>query len=343
MTKQPNIPRRHHVVPKFFLSRFAIDDQVQLVRREDLSCSFLANVDDALVETDFYNIETDAGLSPEVEELLGTHIEGPAARAFRRVVDEARFPPMPGLRQILSQFFSFQFVRGPAIRRTLLQQFKTRAVKIAHLMTPAMARQHLRETDGRDPTDQEVAEFVAFAQQTREEEVTVDKVANLHLGTALGVVYELLPYFARRKWQLLTFSEPLLITGDEPLGFVGVSTKAGDRAHGVGAAPEIVIPTDPTHALVLVRPDRTTKERVVAGTPEMARIINLNLAYGCHRFLVHRPGTTPLKGLTLPKQGPSVRVQGDYIMMHARPARSSSRQRPQSGGLRASVGVRSKK
>jgi len=339
----PNFPRRHHVVPKFFLRRFAVEDQVQLVRRDDLSRSFLANVDDALVETDFYNIETDAGLSTEVEELLGTQIEGPAARALRRIVDEARFPPMPGLRQILSQFFSFQFVRGPAIRRTLLQQFKTTAVKIAHLMTPAMARQHLRETDGKDPTDQEVANFVAYALQTDVDQVAVDKEANLHLGTALGVVYDLLPYFARRRWQLLTFAEPLLVTGDEPIGLVGFSTRAGERPQGVGTAPELVISTDPMHALVLVRPDRTTREHLVKGTPEMARIINLSIAYGCHRFVVHRPGTTPLRGLTLPKQGPSVRVQGEYIMMHTRPARSSTRRRPRSRGLDPGVSARRKK
>jgi hypothetical protein len=322
MTTQ-SVPRRHHTVPKFLLRRFAADDQVQLVWRDDLSRSFPTNVDNALVETDFYNIETDAGASTEVEELLGTHIEGPAARALRRVVDESRFPPMPGLRETLSQFFSFQFVRGPAMRHMLVNQFKATAVKIASLVTPEMARKHLRETDGREPTDDEVTEFAAFAHQTDEDRVQVDKEANLHLGMALGVVYELLPYFARRRWQLLHFNDPLLITGDEPVGLIGASTRAGDRSLGLGMAPELVIPTDPTHALVLVRPDRTTQESILQGTPEMARIINLNLAYGCHRFLVHRPGATPLRGLSLPNRGPSVRVKGDYIVTHARPARAS--------------------
>jgi hypothetical protein len=43
-------PKRHHVVPRFYLERFAIKGQVELVERNDPTLSFLVSVEKALAQ-----------------------------------------------------------------------------------------------------------------------------------------------------------------------------------------------------------------------------------------------------------------------------------------------------
>lgn len=322
-----NIPRRHHTVPEFFLRRFADGDFIQLAPRDDLGRAFRTNVDNALVQSHFYSIDTDEGRSPDVETFLASHVEGPAARALRRVVDEGRFPPPPGLRDALSLFFAFQFLRGESMRRVLLADYEATAKKLGSLMTPEMARKHLSEEHGGEPSEEEVRDFVAFARNADGYRVGVSSEANLHLSGVLPIVLDLVPYFARRSWQLLTFDEPLLITGDEPVALIGRSARPGEEVLGVGTAREVAIPVDPRHAFVLARPDRSDSESSRRGTAATARILSTNVGYGCHRFVAYKPGTDPLRGLTLPSKSAAVRSVGAHVVMQGRPPRKNPRRR----------------
>jgi hypothetical protein len=69
------IARRHHVVPRFYRSRFA-DNRAQL-RRVPLgdSKSHLIAVGDATVQTDYFAVEGDAGPADAFQGLL-SGIEG---------------------------------------------------------------------------------------------------------------------------------------------------------------------------------------------------------------------------------------------------------------------------
>ena len=118
--------RRHHTVPQLLLSRFADEDGlVRVVERDDFSKWFETGTPGALAQRHFYTIDTEEGPDTGVEEdLLAKKVEAPAARALRRVVDDGVFPPMPGLRETLSIFFAFQFVRGPGTRAALLEQYE---------------------------------------------------------------------------------------------------------------------------------------------------------------------------------------------------------------------------
>lgn len=90
-----SIPKRHHTVPQFYLRRFAVEDQVQLVSRDDLSRRVVTSVGNALTEKYFYTQTThEGGRSHSIESLLATQIEGPADRALKRVIDDGR--PLDG-------------------------------------------------------------------------------------------------------------------------------------------------------------------------------------------------------------------------------------------------------
>jgi hypothetical protein len=272
-------------------------------------------VENALVERHFYSIDTDDGRDPVVEQMLASHIEGPAARAVARVVDEGRSVSLPGLRGAISSYLAFQFVRGRAMRHAHVEFFKAQTRKISSLATPEMVKAEL-ERQGEVITEQEAEDIVEFAQRG-EYEIRVSSEANLHLGAALSTALDLIPFFARRKWILLEFESPVLITGDEPIALVGSSLSPGEPL-GLYDAPEIVFPTDPRHALVMVRPDRSEHEGRFNGSPSMATIINRHIAFSCHHFVVRYPGTDPLKGLDVPDKATPVVTLGDHLILQPR-------------------------
>ena len=121
--------KRHHTVPRFFLRRFAAENGlVRVVERDDFSKWFETGVEGALAQTHFYSIDTEEGPNTGVEEeLLANTVEGPAARALRRIVNEGVFPPRAGMREALGTFFAFQFVRGEGMRAALLEGYEALA------------------------------------------------------------------------------------------------------------------------------------------------------------------------------------------------------------------------
>jgi hypothetical protein len=315
-----NEPKRHHLVPQFYLRRFAMGNNVELVRREDPKRSIRLDVENALFERDFYTIETDEGRDTSVEKMFGTHIEGPAARAITRVVDAKRPMSFPGLRGAISTFLAFQFVRGPVTRHAHVEFFKAQARAIALRATPEMVQKELVRQG--DPISYEEAEGIVSFAQTGKYEIEVSNHANLHLGAALKAALDLIPLFATRKWVLLEFETPALVTGDEPIALVGSSLSPGEPL-GVYNAPEIVFPTDPRHALVKVRPDRISEDKVSAGNQRMADVINRHVAFSSHRFIVRLPGTDPLRGLAIPDKAAPIAVVGDYLIVQPRVSASA--------------------
>jgi hypothetical protein len=319
--------KRHHTVPQLLLRRFASEDGlVRMVERDDFSKWFDTGTVGALAQKHFYTIDTAEGPDTGVEEdLLAKHVEAPAARALRRVVDEGMFPPMPGLRETLSIFLAFQFVRGPGMRAALLEEYEAFAKMGSSRATAEMVRRYVKQDDGSELPHDEVQELLRDLHDTESWRIVPSSEANHHLGAVLPMVFDLVPYFEQRRWHLMSFPAPVLITGDEPIGLVGLSTSPGDGALGIKTASEIVIPVDPVHAFLLLPGDHPLPEGRLTGRPEMARIINNHVGYACHRYLVHRPGTDPLRGLTLAKKGRRIRIQGDKLSMSPRPPRRRPR------------------
>ncbi len=160
---------------------------------------------------------------------------------------------------------------------------------------------------GEEVTDEEAADTAAFANGDGYR-IEVQRVANLHMGMAFPAVPELVKFFYGRRWRVLEFEEPALITSDEPVALVGRDPETFGNVGGLANAPQIVFPIDPRRALVMVRPDEDADELWMPGNRAQADIINRHVAYCAHRFIVRMPGTNPLAGLTVPKKAASVMV-----------------------------------
>jgi hypothetical protein len=254
-----------------------------------------------------------------IEALLADHFEGPAARAIRRVVDERRSFRMPGLRSRMSLFFAVQCCRGEWMRHAVNGMLTELCRAITRATTPESYRAWHREVEGSEPDEDEVREILDFARDESRYRIQLTSEANGHLEVMLKTALELVPYFHYRKWQLLEFAEPILMTGDEPVAVIGRSTMPGSAPIGIGTADEVVVALDSRHALVMVHPRVQTAEQRYVGTEAMAGVINANVAYGCHRFIVHRPGIAPPGLFGIPERGPGVVASGDLIKFHRFP------------------------
>jgi hypothetical protein len=299
-------PKRHHVVAKFYLKRFAVAENVELVRRDDSQPPFLCGIERALAENYFYSVETDDGREPLGEEFLRDHVDGTGSEAIRRLFDEGRSLIAPGPREKLSFFLAFQYVRGYRVREAAVAQEKATAQVLSMMATPSEVKRIAR-LRGDEISDEQAADTAAFANSGKFK-IEVARQANLHMAVSFPMVPELVKFFSGRHWRVLEYDEPTFITSDEPVALVGPDPAKLGSAGGLANAPEIVFPIDPRRALVMVRPDRPADEMWVPGTARQAEVINRHVAYGAHRFIVRMPGTNPLAGWTVPKKAPAVMV-----------------------------------
>jgi hypothetical protein len=307
-------PRRHHLVPKFILERFAKDGALELVERDDLSKVIRSDPKNALLMKDFYTLETEEGPDPVLEKFFDTDIEGPAAEAFRRMVDGGRALHAPGIRDPISWFLAMQRVRGRASREMLVEHSKASLRMAMSMATPEMVLRLARER-GEEMTEEEAAETAEDA-RSGEYEIGFDHEANLHMGAVLEPVPDYARMFYARTWRLLTFPDPVLVTCDEPVALIGEDPRSPGDAGGLMKARAIVFTIDPRHALVMVRADVEPEDARSDAVEFQAEFINRNVAFAAHRFIVRHPGTDPLRGVVLPKKAPSVVVVDNYIAMH---------------------------
>ena len=310
-----NEPKGHHTVPRFLLERFADSNGViDLLDRETFKLRATTGVRGVLKINHFYRVETEDGPSTIVEKFFANDVERHAAEAIRRIVDQQRALSFPRPRTYISRFLATQFLRGTSMREALRQQYIHLSRKSFELTTPEMIMS-VMEAQGDSIGKVEAEDLARWARNPKNYQIQVDRLHNEHARLILEQSWEFVPYFRERSWQLLTFEEPTLVTGDEPIALVGETLIPGDSV-GLGNAPAIVFPTDPRHALVLARRDVDMGEKRRKGTPAMARIINEHIAFACHRSIIRHPCTDPLNGITLPRKAPPVTTHGKILAFH---------------------------
>ena len=242
--------KRHHLLPRLYLKRWADErGQVRLVDTHR-DRSFIANIADAVVHNGFYNVETNDGSPPDIVESALAELEGYSATAFA-ALDAGVWPLDDESRTALAHFIALQIPRGELFRATG-NSATDRLGRMILQMTaadPERLRAVMREADGgAEPTDEQVAaqaEFIARG------EYTIGQSQNSSIASFLETAGELVePVFAC-SWDLLVATGAArLITADEPI----LMWRPPDKTRpwmGVGLlnAREITLPLDPSHCL----------------------------------------------------------------------------------------------
>ncbi|MDY7541833.1 DUF4238 domain-containing protein [Cryobacterium sp. 5B3] len=110
-------PKRHHVVPQFYLRGFALTERLTAVQLSD-GRRFPTVVRKAASETHFYRLAPDHRSGPLALENAFSRLEDDAAAILKRIIDGLWPLNFHGRRQ-LSFFIAVQLLRGPRFRGAL--------------------------------------------------------------------------------------------------------------------------------------------------------------------------------------------------------------------------------
>ena len=294
-------PRRHHLLPRFYLRLFADErERMTVVPRAGANgpqTTYTATVENVLVERDYYAIRDEEGeRSQVVEEALG-RLEGAAATAVRALLDEG-LVLSDELRAAWSEFMAVEVTRGRQFRESLGN------------FTSEVARSMLEVTAANAPDEyfaQMSAEMVARGDEplpdspeeirralTNREAYEIVPSQEYLIELSLASVRELTNIFFQMSWKLLRFGEDCLFTCDhpviywrrpqDPLPFSGIGPITSD---------EVRVPLSPRTALILVHPMQVEEvEDAEYGAGEtVARTLNRDvLFWPSSRQWLMRPG-----------------------------------------------------
>jgi hypothetical protein len=231
-------------VPKSYLRRFADESEQIAVVRRDGSKRFVTSIERAAAETDFYAVETPDGRSQDVERMF-SQIEGAAHEAIERVLS-GTFPPSPEDRERIAWFVAVQFVRGRDMRQAytaIIEYFtKLQVVNVSEAQVRATFAK-----DGKTPTDDEVADVVAFASDPSA--YSIEPSRNWLVSLMLRQPPKLVPMVAARQWQLARFAVPVLLTSDSPVILWCHTPPPAPYGLGFATADEFGFPLDRHHLL----------------------------------------------------------------------------------------------
>lgn len=291
--------RRHHVVPRFYLRRFADGRDRVVVIDKDMGKDWPSSTGDAAVITDFYTVDTHDGPSDEAEALIAS-IEHKASDVLRQV-DAGVWPLPHAERSIVANLLALQLTRGPQLRATLDRsmtegirlQFRVLAENDDFLMT------HVQRDLGRVPTPAELDEYrEAFREGEQYAELHMPR--SDHVMTLLKNAAEFVEPVFRMEWVLCEGQRAEFVTSDDPF-VMWMHAQHGGPAAGLYNAEEVHMALDPGHCLLLRWRENPRDARAVAAEPQVVAL-NTRTALWAHRFVILRPpadytpGTASRKG-----------------------------------------------
>lgn len=275
-----SVPRRHHLVPRFFLKRFAKSDKIAMVSRvAPQEVPRMVTTKNAAVESDFYTVLDANGQPSTAIETFLSELEARAAAAMHRMDTRDGFPPSPQDRESVSLFLAFQAVRGPNMRASLQQLVSHGSQMAIDGAESDIERDRLRR------------DLSALSE---------DFVQLRHMQILVKTSREFAPFFSCRSWRIIDFERPCLLTSDVPMA----PASREDGPVGVANAEWLLFPLDPVRALVLGQ--YQGPEKIIGGNQKTADYINHCVAAQAHRWIYHRPQQLPLARIVLEPREPTI-------------------------------------
>jgi hypothetical protein len=290
VTQKP--PRRHHVVNRAYLARFALDGMLKRVPLAGKPHKI--SVNNATVERDFYSTS-----APELEvdayESTLSQVEGQAEVAFRHVVDEGRWPT-PQDRVAIAQWIAAQFLRTRAIRRTTEDIERATNKLEVGISTPDQVRERMGLPDA---TDEEVEDLRARMLATVDT-YTVDPQS--HLSLMAESMEGFINVTLARPWAIVRWQRRALATSDTPVVLVR-DPDSPIPGLGFGSAGRVMVPLSRRVGLTLgsVGNREHYPEGELPGTTQSAKLFNESTIGNARQVLFHHPDDDPLAGFALPE------------------------------------------
>jgi hypothetical protein len=306
-----NDPRRHHLVPRWYLKRFANDkEQLRVIDIKNQK-RYVNNVHSVAVEVGFYDLVSSVGVSLDVEELLSV-VESEAAIALREIDDN--FSNLTDYnREKLAIFVAVQYLRG-ADRRDFSAAVTDSLGKAQFVgMSKAAIRESLAKRAGAAPTSEEVDYHAALL---RNHDAYTVRTPGAHIRNMVKMMVPTALFFAEQfKWQVRKLPVGVLPTSDSPVSLWRNPNSAPEwMGVGIATCDEVRMPLAPDRMLVMSK-DKTVAEGVFpVGRQEVGEIClsAMNSAYRCVFFHPNSPLGTQLD---IPAWAPSFSAGEELIGM----------------------------
>lgn len=217
---------KHHTVPRMYLSGFSAGLRMRAVNIHTGKTHGIS-INDATALRHFYAVPEDEANPNVFEDALGT-IETPAGALLQKIA-AGHWPLTEAERVTFAVFLTLQYMRGPDHRRQLHQLMNAEVRRMAET-----AHHELAETMalsgapvGLDFLTDDLPDSVAAAAHL------------LQISTKLP---ELVESFLLRRWRLVKFSQPSLLTSDAPITPVADPTLESSVALGLENSYALLFP-----------------------------------------------------------------------------------------------------
>jgi len=306
MTASGQEPRKHHVVPRFYLDRWAEDGRV-CVTDLDAHKSHETDPKNALIENDFYRVPAGTALgsdSPVVWEAWLSKVEGNAASVFDKL-DRDGFVALDD--EDLSRLAFFVAVQTTRSRWHRFQGRWMASVGIYRAMEldrPGAVETQLRAL-GEDPTPEHVAEVEAYWAKVLADPWQMNLSASFEMDTAQRAAGDLADLLVKRRWAVYE-SDKALITCDEPV----VSLWEHMGAGGYFGTPIIVFPLGPHQILAMFRDNMPVLHNPETPLDWRASLdLNQTIAGNAFRNIVSQPSNRAAPKLYVPDSKEPTQLQ----------------------------------
>ena len=291
--RRASVARRHHLVSRFYLNRFADDHERLAAIRGGTGATHVASTEKLCAQVDFYSyIDVEGEKSGELEMFLAK-FESEAAPAFERIASAPTATPSEDDRALILNFIAFQVGRGRYFRHqyNALADFGYKLMLSFESKDRDEARERLRYLTGRDPDDEELAVWLETLEKP--DDYVIEPHSNESLMAGLQVGAEMLDSLAARPWIVLRMGEPILITSDEPVTLWN-RQRPEDAFYGRGIAnsDEVRLPLDQHHMLVLTLEEPPKRKGAVP--PLFARDMNRLTASSANEWVFAHPSNADL-------------------------------------------------
>lgn len=317
---QAAVGKRHHVVPRFLLARFASEGGKLRVRNRRDGKASTRSISDLAVR-DFYTAVTDSsGLDSSLESLLSI-VEGGTAEILRQHLDFRAFVKPRAFtleeRATLDAFVAMQAVRGMRIRRSI--------EVIGDYTFKLFNQDKMTEEDIRD---------IDFAPHPNDHLKMFGNLAEQAEGTLKS-----------RSTTLIHLDKPLLIIGDEPVLIEAESVKRSESkpdmksedlvrlggGRGLANAEAIMLPVTPAVLLLYGPPGRRNLPAEVhftnAEAQSFAEELNMLMTNSAIDWVAAHPDHPSFDSLKILPPQPLLTVQ-DYGSSAAARVNSTPARRP---------------
>jgi hypothetical protein len=286
---------RHHLVPRFYLNRFAGEDERLAAIRRGTAAMHVTSTEKLCAQADFYSyIDVDGRKSSQLETFLAG-FEGEAAPAFERIAAAPSATPSDKDRALVLDFIAFQVGRSRRFRHqyNALADFGRKLMLSFESKDRDEARERLRSRLGHEPSEEDLQRWLDALENL--DDFTFEPHQNESLMAGLQMGPEVVAGLAGRRWIVLRMSEPILVTSDEPVTLWN-QPRREDSFYGRGLlnSDEVRLPLDRQHMLVLTLEEPPSRLREELVPPRFARDMNRLTTSSAYEWVFAHPSYTDL-------------------------------------------------